>query len=228
MAPDIRSWRFVFILSVMLPATICESNAADQKSNLIDIRWSMVSLDRNTNPPKPKILPQDSTLKTGDRIKMYLKANNPCFFYLFYQGAEGGLHLLFPDKLPSSVIAGGNNLTLPSGDQWFELDNTTGIEIFHVIISSYPLETIETLYEDYILGKSNNKHLESRILSAILKLNDEKKTLSSKAEKPVAIGGTIRSANITGTDGIGKQLGRLAEHISTTKVFCRTYTIDHK
>ena len=97
-----------------------------------------------------------------------------------------------------------------------------------MIISPYSLETIETLYEDYILRKSNNKHLESRILSAILQLKDRKRPLSSRAEKPVAIGGTIRSVNINGTDGIREQIGKLAEHISTTKVFCRTYTIDHK
>ena len=112
MASDIRSRLFVFILTVMVSATISESNAADQKSNLIDIRWSVVSIDRDTNPPKPEVLPQDSTQKTGDRIKMYLEANYPCFFYLFYQGTEGGLQLLFPDRLPSSVIGGGKNVTV--------------------------------------------------------------------------------------------------------------------
>ena len=71
------------------------------------------------------------------------------FLLSFHHNPDGQLRLIYPDSFPSNGLASGTQLTVPPGDQWFEFDEQTGTETFHVLVSPTPLRSIETLYEDY-------------------------------------------------------------------------------
>jgi hypothetical protein len=218
---------FISVATVLLAAITFTTLAAEAASDALEIRWVMAGIEKDTDPSHPVSIPQETTLRTGDKIKMYLKAVNKCFFYLFYQNPEGQLRLIYPDSLPSEGLVSGTQLTVPQGDQWFELDEQTGTETFHVLVSPTPLRSIETLYENYRQHASENSYPAARIITAIERLRTQQRPLTSKAERPLSIGGTIRGSSKTGAETTGNRLDHLAEDIATASVFCRTYTIEH-
>ncbi len=220
--------RWIGLVVVLLIATTIKLHAEEQSSGIIDVRWVMAGMEKETDPAQPISIPPEANLRTGDKIKMYLKAYNKCYFYLFYQGPDGKLQLLYPVALPSGALEVGHRLTIPQGDKWFELDEQTGRETFHVLISSTPLRAIETLYTDYLQRQAQDGSALARLLSAIERLRLKQRPLTSKAERPLSIGGTVRGASDTNSGTTERRLDRLAEDITSANVFCRTYTIEHR
>jgi hypothetical protein len=217
----------VLVATVLMAATTFTTLADEATSDVIEVRWVMAGIAKDADPSHPISIPPETTLRTGDKIKMYLKAVNKCFFYLFYQTPEGQLRLIYPNSFPSKELVSGTQLTVPQGDQWFELDEQTGTETFHVLVSPTPLRSIETLYEDYRQHASENNYPAARIITAIERLRNQQRPLTSKAERPLSIGGTIRGPSKTGAETTEGRLDHLAEDITTANVFCRTYTIEH-
>jgi hypothetical protein len=221
------SMLFVSVGAVLLAATAFKTFAAEPASDVLEVRWVMAGIEKDADPARPISISPEATLRTGDKIKMYLKAAHKCFFYLFYHNPDGQLRLIYPDSLPSEGLASGTQLTVPQGDQWFELDEQTGTETFHVLVSPTPLRSIETLYENYMQHAPENGYPAARIITAIERLRTQQRPLTSKAERPLSIGGTIRGSSKTGAETTGNRLDHLAEDIATASVFCRTYTIEH-
>jgi hypothetical protein len=217
----------VSVAAALLAATAFTTLAEEPASEVLEVRWVMAGIEKGADPAHPISISPETTLRTGDKLKMYLKAVNKCFFYLFYHNPEGQLRLIYPDALPSGALASGTRLTVPQGDQWFELDEQTGTETFHVLVSPTPLRAIETLYEDYRQHASKNGSSAVRLITAIDRLRNQQRPLTSKAERPLSIGGTIRGGPDTGTDTTESRLDNLAENIASANVFCRTYTIEH-
>jgi len=217
----------VSVAAALMAAAVYPVLAEEPASNVIEVRWVMAGLKKDADPSHLISIPPESTLRTGDKIKMYLMAVNPCFFYLFYHSPEGRLRLIYPDSLPSKALTSGTQLTVPQGDQWFELDEQTGTERFHVLVSTTPLRSIETLYENYRQHASGNGPSAARIIAVIERLRNQQRPLTSKAERPLSIGGTIRGAPDADTATTESRLDHLAEDISTAEVFSRTYTIEH-
>jgi hypothetical protein len=218
---------FVSVAAALMAATAFTTLAEEPASDGIEVRWVMAGIEKDADPARPISISPEATLRTGDKIKMYLKVISKCFFYLFYHTPEGQLRLIYPDSLPSKALASGTQLTVPQGDQWFELDEQTGTETFHVLVSPTPLRSIETLYEDYRQHESGNGYPAARIITAIERLRNQQRPLTSKAERPLSIGGTIRGPSDAGAETTENRLDHLAEDVTTTSVFCRTYTIEH-
>lgn len=218
---------FVSVATALMAATAFTALAEEPTSDVLEVRWVMAGLEKDADPSHPISISPQTTLRTGDKIKMYLNAVNECFFYLFHHNPEGQLQLIYPDSLPSAALVRGTRLTVPQGDQWFELDEQTGTETFHVLVSPTPLRSIETLYGDYQRHASENGSSAARLLTAIDRLRNQQRPLTSKAERPLSIGGTIRGTPDADADTTESRLDHLAEDISTATVFCRTYTIEH-
>ncbi len=215
------------LVAALLTAHAFAVSAQSPSTDQLVVRWVMAGVEKDADPSRPISISPAATLRTGDKIKMYLNAVNKCFFYLFYQNPEGQLQLIYPDSLPAEALASGTRLTVPPGDQWFELDDQTGMETFHVLVSPTPLTSIETLYEDYRQQASDNGDSAVRIVSAIERLHNQQRPLTSKAERPLPIGGTIRGAFDKDTEATEIHLEHLAENIVTSNFFCRTYKIEH-
>jgi hypothetical protein len=211
------------LLTVATVATPAQESAPDA----IDIRWVMAGRETNGEPARYFNVPPKARLRTGDKLKMYFETRRRCFFYLFHQGPDGRVTLLYPPELPTEALAGGTRLTIPLGNQWFELDRQTGTESFYVLVSPTPLRTIEALYADYRKHGNDKGASASRLLSAIGRLRHQSRPLASSAERPLSIGGTIRGAPGKESMTTANRLEQLAEAISAPQVFCRTYTIEH-
>ena len=119
----------VCLAVVLIAGGVLPALAQDASSEEIEVRWVMAGIAKDADPSRPISVSPEARMNSGDRIKMYLSTRRKCFFYLFYQNPEGGLRLLFPAALPSQGLPGGIRLTVPQGEQWFELDSGTTIHL---------------------------------------------------------------------------------------------------
>ncbi|RLC18153.1 MAG: hypothetical protein DRI57_08820 [Deltaproteobacteria bacterium] len=110
---------------------------------------------------------------------------------------------------------------IPPGKAWFQLDKNTGVETFYLLASGDRLNSLETLYERYQSAAS--QELANEILCEIRKTKKQRRNLKARAERPLSIGGVLRD--------VGRKIpdvASVAERISATDFYGRTFTIEHK
>ena len=82
-----------------------------------------------------------TVFKSGDSIRLHVRANRPGYLYVVNRGSSGRTNFLFPTASNSSeYIDAQQTVTIPSvGDIRF--DETPGEEVVWVFVSQHPLPT---------------------------------------------------------------------------------------
>ena len=216
----------LFASSPSLYAQPVESSDGDK----VAFQWAFGALKNESVDPLLEVISRDTILRSGDRIKFFLKLEKTCSVYLIYKSSQGEISLLFPF---SANLASGQFRTLephyvPSKNRWFKLDTTTGTETFYLLASADRLNKLETLLSTYQGADTLKKDkIGTEILTEIRKLRKQHFKFKSYAERPVAIIGNMRGSEKTSVSGMVD----LADHaikISAKNFFSRTFTIDHQ
>jgi hypothetical protein len=92
---------------------------------------------------------QDSTFRSGDRIRLNVDTNTTGYLYVVLQGSSGNWRLLFP----SAEVEGGNNRIekgtsqqIPAGDKGqFVFDEQSGTEKLFLVLSRKPEPDLDKL-----------------------------------------------------------------------------------
>jgi len=220
----------VALLFVINSALIFAEQKKSQGDNEVIFQWSFGSIKNTTSGPQFEIVSRDTTLKSGDQIKFFLKLSHSCFVYLIYQSSQEEVSVLFPYRFKQSAKdykVSGNHY-IPKGNQWFELDEYTGLEKFYLLASTERLYEIETLVNEYESADKTKKSVfGQKIIAQIRSLRKKHLKFKTYAEKPVTVIGNMRGTDKTKAVG----LNDLADHaveISASNFFSRTYTIDHQ
>jgi hypothetical protein len=201
----------------------------DQEAN-IEFDWAFGVVDSHAQMPAPLPITHDTVLRSSDEIKMMVKLTKECYVYAVYLGSQGELALLFP----YSIRQLQNDYTvekpyyIPKGRSWMILDNNKGKEIFFLIASTKRLLDLEIkLGNYYSADPSERKPLAQSVVSEIRGLRKSYSTFATIAEKPLTIGGNIRS---TDTVKVSRRLdiADIAVHISAQNFYSKTITIDHQ
>ena len=172
----------------------------------------------------------DTTLKSGEEIKMMVKLTKDCFVYVIHQDSKGEVELLFPYKIQQfqSDYAVDKNYYVPKGRGWSMFDNNTGKEIFFLIASTERLLDLEVKIGNYLSADNSKKQsMASDIVTEIRNVRKHFSTFSTLAEKPVTIGGNIRGTEKA--EGARRpDVAMIATHISANNFYSKTITIDHQ
>lgn len=196
----------------------------------ISLTWAFAAKVKNDNVQKIIPVTHKIVLRSGDKVKMFIGVKEKCYVYVIYHSSSDKMDLLFPSRLamlnnPSQLI--GSHY-LPARDRWFELDNNTGIETFHLIASTVRLVELEEMLKVYTTVKGNMKRrIRRKITSIIDKIVRPSQKLTVEAEKPTLISGSLRKGNKAGIDALVGIRQQVIE-IDTDKSFIKTYKINHK
>jgi hypothetical protein len=210
------------------PAT---SAAAIQQGDAnIGFEWAFGVLRHAGKVPMLTPITRDTVLKTGDEIKMLVKLTKDCYVYVVYLDSQGELNLLFPysiRQLQTDYII-GKPYYIPKGRTWMKMDQNTGRETFFLVASTERLLSLEVKLGNYFsVDPSERKPLAEGVVSEIRGLRKQYATFATIAEKPLSIGGNIRS---TDTLKIVRRLdvADIATEISASNFYSKTITIDHE
>jgi len=172
----------------------------------------------------------DTTLKSGEEIKMMVKLTKDCFVYVVHQDSKGEVELLFPYKIQQfqSDYVADKNYYVPKGRGWSPFDKNTGKEIFFLIASTERLLDLEVKLGNYFSADTSKKQsMASDIVSEIRSVRKHYSTYATIAEKPLTIGGNIRGTEKV--EGARRpDVATLATQISAKNFYSKTITIDHQ
>jgi len=221
---------FVLIMVALVIGVSSTLNYAQQGDNKISFQWAFGSIKNTALGPQFETIQRDSVLKSGDQIKFFLSLHSKSYVYLIYQSSQNDLIVLFPHRFNEigmhEQIAG--NQYIPKGDQWFELDQFTGLEKFYLLASVERLTELENLVNAYEgADKANRGEIGKKVVAEIRRLRKKHRKFKTYAEKPVTVIGNMRGSAKTKAVGL-KDLADHAVEISTTNFFSRTYSIDHQ
>ena len=89
----------------------------------------------------------NATLRTGDRIQMFVSPVTSCFVYVLHEDPDGEMTLLFP-ATPGAFPPGygiDKRFYVPAAKAWLELDSSTGTERIYLVASPQRLTQLEAL-----------------------------------------------------------------------------------
>jgi hypothetical protein len=171
----------------------------------------------------------ETTLRSGDRLKLFVEPKAELYFYLVHLSSQGDLTPLFPVDSKPARIGPGAQVFLPEGSQWFELDAHPGAEKFFMLVSAERLDRLEELCGRHVTLKDKSEAQSSAdaIQTEIKRLRQQNKPLSAPAEKPVRIGGSVRGQPPLGAP-VSPDVTPLAAEVTAAGFYSRTFSIDHR
>lgn len=174
-------------------------------------------------------LQNETTLHSGDRLKLFVEPKTELYFYLVHRSSQGELTPLFPANSKPARIAPGTQVFIPEGSQWFELDAHPGLEKFFMLVSAERLERLEELCGRHLALKDKSEAQSSAgaIQNEIKRLQQQHQQLSAPAEKPVRIGGNVRGPLPSDAPEV-PDVTPLAAEVTAPGFFSRTFSIDHR
>jgi hypothetical protein len=195
----------------------------------LSFAWAFISLGGDGEAASIDCTQPVIPMKTGDRIKLYIKPIDNAFIYLFLLDTENRLHLLFPENLEffDTDYTFGNQYIIPEGRTWFSLDEPEGMEYFYLIGSRERLSGLERLTAAYILLCDNTSPgdpqkrdaAQEAIIEEIRSIQKGTSPLAEGLETPVPISGSFRT--------VEEVAGNPAVLVQSEDVYVRTIRIRH-
>ena len=214
----------VFVLAAWL------GTASGQEKDNIGFEWGFGALSGSAKEPKLASVARDTTLKSGDQVKMIVKLTMQCFVYVLHEDPAGEIVLRFPYDLQqfATDYKVGKNYYIPKGRPWFQLDEKVGRETFYLLASPTRLTDLEGLLTKYQSSPATGKAaLAKDIVSEIRNVRKRFKTFTTTAERPISIGGNVRGLDGPGA-GRRPDVASMTTEISANNFYGKTITVDHK
>ena len=196
----------------------------------VDFRWAFAAKTSHDGKSGTQPVTQDMALKSGDQLKMMVELQRKCFVYFFHDNRRDSVKLLFPYTLQQfeGDYQPERRYYIPRGEAWFRLDENPGQEVFYLVASAKRLDELEKAYLRHESAEAASKAETARALVDLIReLRRQHRELSSPAERPVPIGGTLRSVEKV-QDPDRLDIAAFADEILSTGFVARTYTIEHK
>jgi hypothetical protein len=221
---------FLWILFfVLLPSTgLADDQEMGDKN--VSFRWAFGAMVGSETDRRLVAITRDTTLKTGDQIKMLVELRKSCYVYLFYRTDDDQLVLLFPFEFSQfdTDYHTGKKYYIPQGNRWFELDQQVGLETFYLLASAERLTDLEALFNRYERADPAGKRsLSAEVLAEIRKIRKKNRKFETSAERPVPIGGNVRGVRNEGVMTT-PDIDPIADVVSAHQFYSRTFTIDHR
>jgi len=208
------------------PAPVAPMVQQDEAN--IGFNWAFGALVGKSKTMVP--ITRDTTLKSGEELKIMVKLTKDCFVYVIHQDPKGEVNLLFPYEIRQfqTDYTVDKNYYVPKGRSWRSFDKNTGKEVFFLIASTERLLDLEVKLGNYFSADSSKRQLMAGdIVSEIRSVRKHYATFATLAEKPVTIGGNIRGTEKV--EGARRpDVATIATQISAKNFYSKTITIDHQ
>lgn len=199
-----------------------------QETENVGFKWSFGAIVGKER--KFVSVTKDTVLRSGDEVKMLVELTKDCFVYVIHSGSMGEIAMRFPYSLKqfNTDYKTGKNYFIPAGRAWDELDKNVGRETFYILAASERLVELEALLGNYMAADASKKPpIAEQIVAEIRSVKKRFKTFTTLAEKPITIGGNVRSLE-KAEEAKRPDVSTIATQISASNFYSKTFTIDHK
>jgi hypothetical protein len=205
--------------ALALPAMLPASRAGEMQ-----FRWAFGAMTGPADARRFVRITDDTTLRTGDEIQMFVSPVTACFIYVVHEDPAGEMTVLFPGT--SGAFPPGYGVAkefyVPAETGWLQLDASTGTERIYVIASPERLTQLEAL-----LKRSDTsgalKARRNQVIAELARLT--KQSTGNWSERPVTIGGQVRGLP---AKPAYPNIAAHAVEITAPGFFSRVFVIDHR
>ncbi|MDM8539830.1 DUF4384 domain-containing protein [Desulfococcaceae bacterium HSG9] len=226
---NVKLINFIFVILFFALSTL--TYISDSYAENIAFQWAIGAVKSDSDGKEIIPITDNSVLRTGDRFKIYFELQEQFYLYLFYRSSTDEIMMLFPFGFEAgdSSFQITQKHFIPPDENWYQFDENVGTERFYLLASIRRLEKIETLYKKYMNSSSTRKKaLAKKIMAEIRNtIKRHKPLLVAKAERPVTIGGTLRSPPLT-TAEAKSGLVSIAQTVSASDFYSRIIVVEHK
>ena len=143
----------------MMLLTTPRVRAVQKEEKNVCFRWAFGAMVGPENDRRLVAITRDTTLKTGDKLKLLVELQKECFVYVIYHSGQDGALMLFPYELEqfTTDYKTSKRYLIPQGDRWFELDEHVGLEKFYLMASATRLTELEALFKKQKSPSTVNK-----------------------------------------------------------------------
>jgi len=221
--------RIAVLLAVIFIATAVAYAQTHAGKNDIGFLYAFGAYVGPQGKGKVVAVQNETTLRVGDRLKLFFEPRSDQYFYLLHISSQGELTPLFPAAAQPAKVAARTQLFIPAGNNWFELDAHPGQEKFFLIATAERLDRLEELCNRHtaLTDKADVQSSTDAILDEIKGLRQKHRQLSAPAEKPVRIGGSVRGQLPSGAPVV-PDVTPLAAEVTAPGFYSRTFSIDHR
>lgn len=208
-----------------VPAAFADADQAPLKFN-----WAFVGYSKGDSGGELVRIDRDIRLNSGDKFKFFFEMIQRGYAYLITLSSQAELHLLFPQSLAryDTPPPPAGTYYIPSGRNWFQLDDQKGQERFYLLVSTERLLGLESLFKGYLAAAGAQKvAFRDGVLSEIRRLRWKYRKFKKTAERPVAVMGKTRGIKKAALPDAAA-VSALATPVETDNFFSRTFTIDHQ
>src|SRR5262249_22864184 len=129
---------------------------------------------------KREFVAPTTVFRAGDKVKLHFEINFPAYVEIYNQGSSGAFRKLFPYGDAGVQVKARTAYTIPSrASEWFEFDQTPGIERLSLIFSEVRIRPAHSVAQS---APKPAKKQEPGIV-----VNPGNKSLSPEEEKQIAI-----------------------------------------
>jgi hypothetical protein len=196
----------------------------------IGFEWAFGVLTNEGKTMVPVPITRDTILKSGNELKMMVKLTKDCYVYVVYYDSQGEVSLLFPytiRQLQTDYVM-DKPYYIPKGRKWMTMDTNKGEEKFYLVASTERLLNLEVKLGNYFSADpSKRKPLADEVVTEIRGLRKRYTTFATIAEKPLSIGGNVRSIDTVKVVH-RPDVADIATEISANNFYSKTIIIDHQ
>jgi hypothetical protein len=214
----------LFLLVVSAPIASAETSSA------IVLRWTFAVFRDNADQGNLFAVTEDQTLRSGDYIKFFARSDSPCHVYWIHLDSQRQLHLLWPRQPSASghSLPAGYVQFIPSGSEWFRLDDHPGEERFYLLASVSRLTRLERLFSalSHESGTQTPSHIKA-VLNEIRDLRWKHRNFKRAAERPPTIMGQVRNGQQPLLPDL-ELVKSMATLVHAERFYSKVFTIDHQ
>ena len=137
------------------------------------------------------------TLRTGDYLELFVHVSRAAYVYVIQFFPDGTSGVLFPNQGDVRVNA-GEALRVPSGDQWFQLDEHTGEEHVYIVASLRPIVEVDATVHRTVaeIRASGSKTIEEAPPKKRKRRTSRRKTSKKKKQAPIMLAMNTRGLSV--------------------------------
>lgn len=181
--------------------------------------WAMRADPAGDGKDHQELITEDVTLASGSLIQFRIEPASAGVYYLIHRDPVGELSILYRERVTTGADLPGAT-EIPAGGSNFELDDTKGKERFFVLASAEPIGELEARIDAYEAASDAARAEHGKlVLAEIRSLNRRARASTERVERPVLIGGAVRSAS-AGLKAIAVE--------APTGFYGKTIAVDHR
>jgi hypothetical protein len=199
--------------------------------NNVQYNWAFVARGGETGSRRLGVVTRDTSLKTGDEVKLYVDLVKPAYVYVIHKSSTNELSMLFPydSTMFLKDYKTDKNYYIPKGRDWLKLDKNVGTETFYLLASSERLTALENDLRAYLTSSADKKNdAMTVVVNEIKDIKKHFRTFATIAERPISIAGNVRGEKKNVIDPDRVDIAQFASEVLANNFFSKTISIDHK